>query len=857
VVTPKRRAVTNIVFTLVCSIVFSIVLFASNAGANSSPWNDWKNRCMVVLSETAGEDRINEPVEVTVQLDGAKADGNDIRVIDEAEAEIPYQIVEKGPDGTFTLTFFANVPKQSSRNYFVLYNNPEAGDPDYDEVSSTVDNKARTWQTNDVFIQWGGKAGYYVDTTRPITALKFDDSGLGIPVKAVDRITDDWNNWDPDMSYGYLGSNISGSNPYGFGSATGSIVANGPVFSEFKLGSAVIRSYKGKKNWIIANGSVDSLLMFGHWYNREKHGGAPESIIKDNGPGEGGPYPVYYSSTMANPLYMCFRRTDNGLVFGAIGINTASWHISAKESGGYDRIISFNDSAGKPDAKIYWYSDTSNGYAKIESFSRQVLSPLKVDIIMDIQLPVTTISITPEKPDGLNDWYVTNPQVTLSSNEDGITYYQLDNAATLVYSEPIIVPEGKHVLSCYSVDAFGNKEQPKITKFNVDITPPDAPVLLMPPHGTLINESTPTYSWDAGNDENSGLSHYDLYIDDRVVVEGIGVSDGEISSPELNDGLHKWFIRVYDQAGNFADSQIFELTIDMMPAETKPHITPADSNGQSGWYITEPSLCFSTNETSTIYYRLDSEEYQVYESTITVPEGIHDVSYYSVDLAGNREDEKSLQLKIDCSQPEISASIYTQHPDNLYVTGEPITFMYSATDSISGIESAVAKVDDKVISSGTSLRFEVPGDYRFEIISIDVAGNKSSLIKEFTVTGTYDFKWLPPISKKCDSKGKTHRINHRSTIPIKFAVFDDVGRFIADESVMVVVSDGTDVAVLTHGAGRDDIKIEPDSEQYLLNLHLKNYAWFEPGNKCIVSVYFGGGEESLGVLQGEIWFELK
>lgn len=853
----KGRAVTNLTFMLVCSIVFSIFLFASNAGANSSPWTDWKNRCMVVVSETAGEDRINEPVEVTVELSGAKADGSDIRVIDDAEVEVPYQIIEKGPDGTFTLAFFTNVPKHSSKNYFVLYNNPEAGDPGYDKISSTVDNKARTWQTNDVFIQWGGKAGYHVDTTRPITALKFDDSGLGIPAKAVDRITDDWNNWDPDMSYGYLGSNLSGSNPYGFGSATGSIVANGPVFSEFKLGSALIRSYKGKKNWIVANGSVDSLFMFGHWYDREKHGGAPENIIKDNGPGEGGPHPVYYSSTMANPVYMCFRRTDNGLVFGAIGINTTSWYISAKESGGYDRIISFNDSVGKPDAKIYWYSDTSNGYAKIESFSRQILSPLKVDIIEDIQPPVTTISVTPDKPDGLNDWYVTNPQVKLSSNEDGIIYYQLDNAAALIYSEPIIIPEGKHVLSCYSVDAFGNEEQPKITKFNVDVTSPDAPVLLMPANGTLTNESMLTYSWVAGHDENSGLSHYDLYIDDKVIVEGIGVSEGEINSPELNDGLHKWFIRAYDQAGNFADSQDFELTIDTTPSETKLHITPTDPDGQSEWYITEPSLCFSTNETSTIYYRFDSYEYQVYESTITVTEGIHGISYYSVDSASNREEEKSLELRIDCSQPEISASIHTQRPDNLYVTGEPITFTYSATDSVSGIESILAKVDDKVISNDASLSFEVPGDHRLEVIAIDAAGNKSSLIKSFTVTATYDFKWLPPVSKKCGSKGKTHRINHRSTIPIKFAVFDNAGEFIADESVMVVVSDGTDIAVFTHGTEKDDIKIKSDDEQYLLHLRLKDYAWLEPGDKCIVSVHFGDSGENLGVLHGEVGFELK
>jgi len=857
VIARKRRVVTNLTFTLVCSIVFSIFLFASNAGASLSPWNEWKNRCLVVLSETAGEDRINEPVEVSVKLSGAKADGSDIRVIDGAQTEVPYQIVEKGSDGTFTLAFFANVPKQSSKNYFILYNNPEAGDPGYDKSSSAVDNKARTWQTNDIFIQWGGKAGYYVDTKRPITALKFDDSGLGVPAKAVDRITDDKGDWGEDKSYGYLGSNISGPNPYGFGSETGSIVANGPVFSEFKLGSALIRSYKGKKSWIVTNGSVDSLFMFGRWYDREKHGSSPENIIKDNGLADVGPYPVYYASSQVGPGYMCFRQSVTGLVFGAIGIDTASWYIAAKESGGYDRLISFNNSSNIPNAKIYWYSDISNGYTKIESFSKQTLNSLKVEVVTDTEPPTTDIIVTPEEADGVNGWYVTQPKVKLLTDEDATIYYQLDDGDALKYAEPFTVGDGQHKLVYYAIDSFGNVEDEKLAAINVDTLPPITPSLLTPEDGALINILTPTYRWNPGSDIGSGLSRCELYVDDEVLVGNIDQAATDTVSPALSDGLHSWFLRVYDQAGNFINSPVFEFTVDSVPAETSASIYPATPDGNNGWYLKEPMLSLSTNETATILYSFDQAEYKAYESTMTIPEGIHKLYYYSVDLAGNKEMEKLLGINVDCSQPALDLKILPEHQDGFYLVNEPITFSYSATDSVSGIESVVAKVDGQVISNDQQLSFISPGAHRFEVIAEDRAGNKTSMIKEFNINISYEFKWLPPISKRClQSKGIT-RINYRSTLPVKFAVFDADGNFVVDQSVKVVVSNDSNSKTFTSEAVGGEIKINAEDSQYKLNLYLKEFSWLKPDDKCAISVYFGGNNEQPGVAHGEIEFKLR
>ncbi len=122
----------------------------------------WKNYKAVVLSETAGIDRKNEPVEVLLPFypDQAKNIKNDVRVVEvDPETyeltELPCQVndirkfleeddlepLQKGepkrkiplfyPTITAELTFPASVPARSSRVFLVFYNNEDARLKDY------------------------------------------------------------------------------------------------------------------------------------------------------------------------------------------------------------------------------------------------------------------------------------------------------------------------------------------------------------------------------------------------------------------------------------------------------------------------------------------------------------------------------------------------------------------------------------------------------------------------------------------------------------------------------------------------------------------------------------------------------
>ena len=132
---------------------------------------DWKNYKSIVVSETAGIDRTDEPVEVLLPfyLDESSHIKKDIRVvaydqISRKGTEIPSQIFDvmtysekddpethtrKGsgenvpywhPTRTARLTFLADVPAHTSQIYLVYYNNPEAVKKDYPTDLSVAGN---------------------------------------------------------------------------------------------------------------------------------------------------------------------------------------------------------------------------------------------------------------------------------------------------------------------------------------------------------------------------------------------------------------------------------------------------------------------------------------------------------------------------------------------------------------------------------------------------------------------------------------------------------------------------------------------------------------------------------------------
>jgi hypothetical protein len=220
-----------------------------------------------------------------------------------------------------------------------------------------------------------------------------------------------------------------------------------------------------------------------------------------------------------------------------------------------------------------------------------------------------------------------------------------------------------------------------------------------------------------------------------------------------NDGTHMISYYSVDEAGNVETTKSANLNID----STAPITTHAFSGtmGNNNWYTsnvtftltaTDPSPPKKTGPTLTLdaskgssginhtYYKIDDGNWVEYIAPVIVSiDGPHNLSYYSVDLAGNTEPVKGpFSFKIDQTGSTISLTATAQ---NLLKT--EWLLVANVSDATSGVFKVVFYVDNILLGNVTA-----PGPYEWnyegsgkiaKAIVYDNAGN-SKISNEVAVT---------------------------------------------------------------------------------------------------------------------------
>jgi hypothetical protein len=132
-----------------------------------------------------------------------------------------------------------------------------------------------------------------------------------------------------------------------------------------------------------------------------------------------------------------------------------------------------------------------------------------------------------------NEWIFANPgndlrwKIDLSTNNP---------AATPVVSDLTID---------YRID-------PATDSITLDTAAPTAFSLTTPADNTWFGNASPTLNWNASTDP-SGIAYYQLYVDGTLNRDNIAGLSTSPSSP-LAEGMHTWYIRAVDAAGNGTNS---------------------------------------------------------------------------------------------------------------------------------------------------------------------------------------------------------------------------------------------------------------------------------------------------------------
>ncbi len=270
-------------------------------------------------------------------------------------------------------------------------------------------------------------------------------------------------------------------------------------------------------------------------------------------------------------------------------------------------------------------------------------------------------------------------------------------------------------------DTSGNTQTTDIHSFHVLDTMPPLVDLTYPTGGENIH-GTVNITWTA-------LDKSDLNLNGDIILsysnDG-GTNYTLIASGEDNDGTYDFDttllpdgtsyriqVNATDSSDNTGtDSSTANFTIDNTPPQTTP--TLVGPQGQNGWYTDTVTIYLdaidNTSGVTSLLYKIDNGSWMTYEDSFSISsEGNHTLTFYATDAAGNHESHRTINIKIDGTDPLVS--ITKPLPGTLYIMDREIISLSNEIPLIIG--TITVTVESPNETSGISL-VEFSLDYKIQ-----------------------------------------------------------------------------------------------------------------------------------------------
>jgi large repetitive protein len=339
-----------------------------------------------------------------------------------------------------------------------------------------------------------------------------------------------------------------------------------------------------------------------------------------------------------------------------------------------------------------------------------------VEVDIDRTAPVT-------ESDAPADWVKEGVQVNLSSQDkqSGVagTYYSINGSEYVEGTMFTVDQEGVNKVSYYSVDQAGNIEDVKTVEVKIDKTAPvttsDAPV------GWVKDDAQVTLT---AEDKQSGVLQTFYSLNGSDYLEGTSLTVSQ-------EGVNQVSYYSVDQVGNKEETKTIEVKVDKTAPETK-------SDAPQAWAKENVQVNLSSEDSQSgvakTYYSLNGTDYVEGTNFVVSQEGVNQISFYSVDQAGNVEQTKTIEVKIDKTAPTITSNV-----KDFYGWGSKLNLSYTSQDVLSGVTNEVVLLKSprdligKVVNPLNPIYLFLPGNYTLTILATDAAGNTRTLEKKFTV----------------------------------------------------------------------------------------------------------------------------
>ncbi|MBD3181126.1 hypothetical protein GF312_02470, partial [Candidatus Poribacteria bacterium] len=225
----------------------------------------------------------------------------------------------------------------------------------------------------------------------------------------------------------------------------------------------------------------------------------------------------------------------------------------------------------------------------------------------------------------------------------------------------------------------------------LDSTPPTKPLIFDDGNYTNTLEEL-NATWTAAQDNDSGIVDYQYSVGtttggtDILDWTSLGVvTSVNITELSLTEGITYYInLKAFNGAG--LNSEV--ATTDGITPDITPPLTEINLDGiqgESGWWGSDVTVTFNpTDNLSGVEetrYKIDEGEWQVYEEGLVLTGST--LYYLSEDVVGNIEEEKSIDINIDKTQP--STPVVTDDGDFTMITTHLHAEWTESQDNESGI----------------------------------------------------------------------------------------------------------------------------------------------------------------------------
>jgi subtilisin family serine protease len=264
-----------------------------------------------------------------------------------------------------------------------------------------------------------------------------------------------------------------------------------------------------------------------------------------------------------------------------------------------------------------------------------------------------------------------------------------------------------------------------------DITPPQM-IYIAPSNGTLIGNTTVTMHWLAV-DLQSGINYYETRID-----SGLWINKDTTTSHTfigLSNGEHTIDVRVWDKAGNSANSHV-TISVDLV-LPTVEILTPANNSyarqtipiNVSGSDINFDRMEIYIDSSKVATFN-SSGAYTYYWNTLSESYGTHRIILTGYDKVGHNA-STTITVTIDNVQP---IAVTTSPANNTFVRGS-ITITFVAQDL--NLKNTSLMIGGTMITSQPFNTAALQdGNYTIKLVAYDLAGNEANSTVAITIDNT-------------------------------------------------------------------------------------------------------------------------